>query len=50
MKLSDDAKKARNEYMKKWRKENRERYLELNRKHQEDFWSRKAEEMKQKVQ
>lgn len=38
MKMSDEARKARNEYLREWRKANAEKV----KKHQQQYWERKA--------
>lgn len=44
--LSDDARKAQNEYMREWRKKNSERVRENNRR----YWERKAAERKERTE
>lgn len=41
MELSKQAKKARNQYQKAWRKRNKERWQEL----QVNYWEKKAREL-----
>lgn len=56
MSLSDEAKQARNEYMKRYRSENRERLLQKQRQHyhankdrykeyQQRYWDKKGKEL-----
>lgn len=39
MKLSKEAREARNEYMREWRRKNKDKV----KKHQETYWERQAE-------
>lgn len=41
MELSPEAKRARNEYFRKWREANKDKVKELRRKH----WEKKAQQM-----
>lgn len=41
--MDNAAKKARNEYMKEWRKKNKDKVKETNRK----YWENKAKEKEQ---
>lgn len=43
--MTDEAKKARSEYMKKWRKRNPEK----EREYKARYWERKATKMKESV-
>lgn len=43
---TEEIRATKNQYMRKWRKENRERVKKI----QNDYWSRKAKEQKQKSQ
>lgn len=38
MNLSKEARQARNEYMREWRRKNKDKV----KKHQEDYWERQA--------
>ena len=46
VKLSDEARKLRNAYMREWRKENKERNKQISA----NYWERKAEELRQEQQ
>lgn len=45
--MSERAKAARAAYMREYRKKNRARILENDRKRKEKYWERKADEMEQ---
>lgn len=47
MAMSERAKAARAAYMREYRKKNRARILENDRKRKEKYWERKADEMEQ---
>ncbi len=42
--LSEQAKKLKNEYARKWRENNKEKVAESNRK----YWEKKAQELEEK--
>ena len=43
MALSKEARQARNEYMREWRRKNKDKI----KKHQENYWEKKAKESQQ---
>jgi len=48
MSLSEEAKKARREYMKQWRKNNPEKVKKHNARNNARYWEKKATEQKSK--
>lgn len=46
MSLSEEAKKAKREYLRKWRKKNPDKVREHNQRSNKKYWERKAVEIK----
>lgn len=47
--MSEKAKEARRQYLRNWRKNNKDKVREYNRRNQVDFWEKKSQGPKESL-